>query len=380
VEPLGGAERAGRAIERLGLLEQEGFAVSHDAAGNLYGRLAGSDPGAPEIWSGSHLDTVPDGGDFDGALGVVAALEAIASLASAEHRATLCVVAFRDEEGWRFGNGCFGSRAICDALTPDELAIEDADGISIGAALDELGLHERSFAVPLPGAYVELHVEQGPVLARADRPLGLVTAIAGMDGYSVEFAGEAGHAGTVPMAGRRDAFAAAAAFSLALYEAARALPGAVATIGTVRLANPATNVVPGRVRLSADVRAPDAAGLASLCAAVEQLAQREAVAAGCTVTTTATGGGPPTPMSPRVRAAISAVAAIEGVPLAELPSGAGHDAAILARAGVDSGMIFVRSLNGGVSHRPEELSSESDIQHAIELLAGTLATLQEGGR
>jgi allantoate deiminase len=405
VQPRESADRASRTIERLELLgrigrgpeqagttrpglgaleqqahdlvaswlEQEGLAVSVDEAGNLYGRLAGSDPDAPEIWAGSHLDSVPDGGRFDGVLGVLAALEAVAALAAQPRRATISVVAFRDEEGWRFDAGFLGSCAACGMLGPAQLAAVDADGVTVAAAFAALGLSERPAAVRLPGAYVELHIEQGPVLARAGASVGLVRSIAGMAGFTVELQGESGHAGTLPMADRRDAFAAASAFALRLYEAARALPSAVATIGDARIANPASNVVPGRVRLTVDVRAQEAPALDALCRAVVELAREEAARAGCTAQVIDTGRSEPILFSERVRAAIRAAA---GGPIVELPSGAGHDAGVLAQAGVESGMIFVRSLNGGVSHRPDELSSQADIEDAIELLGRTLAALE----
>jgi hydantoinase/carbamoylase family amidase len=412
VEQPRNADRAARTIERLGLLaqigrvpgqagttrpglsrleqeahdlvaswlEDEGFSVSVDDAGNLYGRLEGSDVDAPEIWTGSHLDSVPDGGRFDGPLGVLVGLEAVAERRAEPRRATLCVVAFRDEEGWRFSSGFFGSTAASGQLEPRHLTATDAEGISVIQALGELGLPAEPSAVRLPGSFVEAHIEQGPVLARADHSVGLVSGLAGMRGYTVELCGQAGHAGTLPMTDRSDAFAAAAAFSLRLYDAARALPSAVATIGDVQIANPASNVVPGRVVLTVDVRALEQGSLESLCGSVAALARQEAERGGCTSHVTDTGGGPPTAFSPRVRSAIRSAAQAGRIPILELPTGAGHDAGVLARAGVASGMIFVRSLNGGVSHRPEELSSQADIQDAIELLAGTLAALEGEGR
>ena len=147
--------------------EEEGLAVSWDAAGNLIARRPGARDGIPEVWSGSHLDTVPGGGRFDGALGVLAALEAVAALGSTPLAAPLAVVVFRDEEGWRFGRGFFGSRAVCGGVTEDELESADADGIRVRDALDELGLEGPPVAGPLPGTFVEVHVEQGPVLERA---------------------------------------------------------------------------------------------------------------------------------------------------------------------------------------------------------------------
>jgi allantoate deiminase len=353
-------------------LELEGMVVTWDAAGNLYGRLEGADPEAPEIWTGSHLDSVPDGGRFDGALGVLVALEAVAALAAAPRRSTLRVVVFRDEEGWRFRSGFFGSRAVCGLVEPDDLAVTDVDGTSVAEALAALGFAGPHEDVSLPGSYVEVHIEQGPVLERSDIPLGVVSAIAGMVDFLVEFTGEPGHAGTVPMADRRDAFVATAEFALRLRDAASELPGAVATVGEVRIADPAANVVPGRVRLTVDVRAPDSSALAALARAVATIADDSAERARCTAAVTRTWYSEPVPLSARVRASLRTAAQEQGTAVAELPSGAGHDAGVLGAAGVESAMLFVRSLNGGVSHRPDELTDGADVERAIAVLAGTL--------
>ena len=188
--------RAGRGVVRGG------------GTGRLLGRRRQPDrppagrprDGIPEVWSGSHLDTVPGGGRFDGALGVLAALEAVAALAAHRWPASLAVVVFRDEEGWRFGRGFFGSRAVCGRVTEDELESADVDGIRVRDALDELGLEGPPVAGPLPGTFVEVHVEQGPVLERAARASGrrLDRRDGGLHG---DFHGDAGHAGTTPMAG-----------------------------------------------------------------------------------------------------------------------------------------------------------------------------------
>ena len=229
--------------------EEEGLAVSWDAAGNLIARRPGGRDGIPEVWSGSHLDTVPGGGRFDGALGVLVALEAVAVLGSTPLAAPLAVVAFRDEEGWRFGRGFFGSRAVSGRVTEDELESADADGVRVRDALDELGLDGPPVAGPPPGTFVEVHVEQGPVLERTATGHAVVSSIAGMAGYTATIHGDSGHAGTTPMAGRRDAFLAAAELAIALRDAALAISGAVVTTGDVRIARPAANVVPGRVEL-----------------------------------------------------------------------------------------------------------------------------------
>jgi allantoate deiminase len=219
VDGLQGTTRPGlgrreqRACELVAVwMAEAGLDVGWDAHGNLFGGLAGTRPGAGEVWSGSHLDTVPDGGTFDGALGVLCGLEAV--VANGRRAATQRVVVFRDEEGWRFGRGCFGSRAVCGRLADGELEARDADGVSVAEALAALAIDPGGSPAALPASYVEVHVEQGPELERQGFALGEVTAIAGMAGFAIEFTGQPGHAGTVPMTGRRDALAAAAEFVL----------------------------------------------------------------------------------------------------------------------------------------------------------------------
>jgi allantoate deiminase len=300
-----------------GWFRQAGLEVEVDPAGNLIGRIPG---GERQVWTGSHLDTVPGAGRFDGTLGVVGGLEAVETLGSPG----LGVVIFRDEE-----RGCAGSRACAAA------------GV-------------------LPDAYVELHIEQGPTLLRADAPLGIVTAIVGYVRGHRNFTGTAGHAGTTPMDGREDALVAAAEFVLRARDVAREIDGAVATVGRLSVEPGGSNVVPGRVGLTVDARAPDAERLDRLVSAlgIEDPVRTE-----------------PAPMSEEIRAALRAELERLGVPVVELPSGAGHDAGILATAGVPSGMLFVRSLNGGISHNPAELSSEEDIALAVDVLTGALRDL-----
>jgi acetylornithine deacetylase/succinyl-diaminopimelate desuccinylase-like protein len=297
-----------------GWFRNAGLEIEVDAAGNLIGRIPG---GAREVWTGSHLDTVPGAGRFDGTLGVVAGLEAVERLGIPG----LGVVVFRDEE-----RGCAGSRG-CTAR---------------------------------PDAYLELHIEQGPALLRADAPLGVVTGIVGYVRGRRTFEGTPGHAGTTPMDVREDALVEAAEFVLNAREAARGIDGAVATVGQVTVEPGGTNVIPGRVVVSVDARAPDGERLDRLAAAleIEEPIRTE-----------------PSPMSEEIRAALRAEIEALGLPVLELPSGAGHDAGILASGGVPSGMLFVRSLNGGVSHNPAELSSPEDIQLALDALAGTLRRL-----
>jgi allantoate deiminase len=298
-----------------GWLTEAGLEVQVDRHGNLLGRSARS----ADVWIGSHLDTVPRGGRFDGALGVVAAIEAVERLGAG------AVAVFRGEEV-----GCIGSRALV-------------------ASGDQL-----------PARFLELHVEQGPVLAEADAPVGVVTGIVGYARGELVLEGRAGHAGTTPMAGRQDALVAAAPEILRVRDAALGIPGAVATIGQVDVEPGGANVIPSRVRLSLDVRAPDAEGLDALVVAV--------------------GFEPdyrvePAQFEGASRGALSNAVEARGLPPVDLPSGAGHDAGILAAAGVDAAMLFVRSLNGGISHSPDELSSEEDVALAIDVLADALARL-----
>lgn len=283
-------------------LLEAGLQVTSDDAGNLFGRR-----GEPRVWSGSHLDSVPTAGRFDGALGVVAAIEAAERLADAP----LAVVAFRAEE-----TGALGSRRLAE----------------------------------LPDAFLELHIEQGPVLAQLDQPLGVVTAIAGQArGFKV-FEGRADHGGTTPMGARADALVDAARFILHVRECAR--DGTVATVGAIEAEPNATNVVPAKVTVSVDARSADAALLDALVAEI---------------------GFEPSWRSDPVAMSDAFASVLPAAP--RLASGAGHDAMILAAAGVPSSMLFVRSLNGGVSHHPDELSSDEDIALAVDALTDALARL-----
>ena len=301
-----------------GWLDEAGLVVESDGAGNLFGHVPGE--GTRRVWAGSHLDSVPAGGKFDGALGVVAAVEAAERLRAPG----LSVVVFRDEE-----RGCAGSRAC--------------------AARGDL-----------PDAFLELHIEQGPVLEQVEAPLAVVTGIVGYVRGELVVEGRAGHAGTTPMEGRADALVEAAELILRIRDAARAIEGAVATVGRVEVEPGGINVIPGRVRFSVDARAPDRERLDRLVAAI-----------GLDPTPIVD----PTTMAEEPRAVLRAVLEERGLPVLELASGAGHDAGVLARAGVASGMLFVRSLNGGVSHSPDEDSSRVDVELAVDVLTDALRRL-----
>ena len=294
---------------------EAGLKVDVDPDGNLFGRA--SEQG--DLWVGSHLDTVPRGGRFDGALGVVAGIEAVESVGRGS------VVAFRGEEiGW------LGSRAL----------VARRGG--------------------LPSAFLELHIEQGPVLEEAGSPLGVVISIVGYARGELVFEGRAGHAGTTPMDAREDALVKSAEGILRVRDAARSIEGAVATVGKLAIEPSAENVIPGRVRLLVDARAPDSDRLDALVAAIGLEPSYR------------TG---PIPMADELRLVLRKEIVRRGLAAVELPSGAGHDAGILAAAGVPSAMLFVRSLNGGVSHCPEELSSAEDIELAVEVLTAAFRRL-----
>ena len=369
-----------RAFELVaGWMEEAGLDVAFDAAGNIVGRLQGSEPGLPEVWSGSHLDTPPDGGRFDGALGTLLALDAAEALcADGPPRRSVVAMALRLEEGPRFGRGVFGSRAICGMLDDDEGDLRDAAGISLAAAFAALGYGElptEGWLDPAPASFVEAHIEQGPTLAAIGAPLGIVTSIAGMAGIEFTFTGRRGHAGTVQMHLRSDALGAAARLIVDAHAVARSLPDAVATIGRMTVLPGATNTIPERCELFADLRAPDAERLDALVAGVLAAANAAAEGANCEVVIEPRWRYEAVAMGDAPRAALKRAVEGLGVEPIELPSGAGHDAAIFALAGVPSAMLFVRSDAGGVSHAPEEHTGADAVTLAVRALEAALREL-----
>jgi allantoate deiminase len=372
-----GEERAHDLV--LAWMGEAGLEVSRDPAANTVGRLAGSEPRLPEVWSGSHLDTPPDGGRFDGALGVLLALDAAEAIAAGgQPRRTVKVIACRLEEGPRFGRGVFGSRAICGQLEEDEGDLLDGDGISLARAFAELGygvLPSAGWLEPAPACFIEAHIEQGPTLAAAGVPLGIVSSIAGMAGIEVAFSGRRGHAGTVQMQLRSDALGAAARFVVDAHDAARGLPGAVATIGRLTVAPGATNTIPERCELFADLRAPDTARLNALVDGVVAAASAAAKGASCEVAIEPRWRYEAVEMSEGPRGAFERAVAGLGLEPFELPSGAGHDAGIFALAGVPSAMLFVRSDAGGVSHAPEELTGTDAVVLGVRAFETALREL-----
>lgn len=354
-----------------------GFALSQDAVGNVFVRRAGTQPGLKPILTGSHLDTVKTGGAYDGAYGVVGAICALELLAArgVATKHPLEAVAWVGEEGSRFPLGCLGSSVFAGIKSADDaLAIVADDGVSLRDALASTdgGLLP---GVPMRAdrdvaAYLELHVEQGPILEEAGVSLGVVTAIFGQRRLRATVTGVSGHAGTVPMRMRADALCAASELVLCLDRAARTQPDAVATVGRMLVEPNGTNVVPGSVTFSLDLRAPDEASLDAIEAAFRDAVADVSKRRNVTVEIEAFERRKPTPMTAQLQAAIHRVAVGLGEKAIDCPSGAGHDAMSLGTV-VPTAMIFVPSI-GGRSHVAEERTADADLVLGVEALAAAL--------
>lgn len=384
-DPAGGLTRLPfapahvEAVQRCAqMMREAGLDAGVDEFGNLVGQRAGR--GDAALLAGSHLDTVPQGGIFDGALGVVAAIECAQVLRDADRplQHGLVIMAFADEEGHAFGAGTLSSRALVGELGRNRLAqLRDETGRSV----DEC-LRARAHGLPparVPAqvrAYLELHVEQGPVLEGMGRVVAAVESITGILRTPVVIEGRAAHAGTTPMPGRADALVGAAELVLAVRELALAERGrAVGTIGRARVLPGATNVIPGRVELTVELRSPDAQVLETLRAAVERHAHQVADRHNLRVACGTWDRSPPVPLDPRVHDTI--LRAIErcGHPRLTLPSWAGHDAGVLSRH-VPAGMIFVVS-TGGLSHSPDEHTPWEAVETGAQVLLETLLLLDD---
>jgi allantoate deiminase len=369
----------------LGWMRDAGMTAHQDAVGNAVGRYEGATPGLPALILGSHLDTVRNAGRYDGMLGVVTAIACVDRLNREGRRLGFAIeiIGFADEEGVRFGATMLGSRAVAGAFDPALLNLRDDDGVMMRDAMIEFGLDPARIgdaALDRAGslAYVELHIEQGPVLETEGLPVGCVTAISGATRYEVELAGMAGHAGTVPMGGRRDALAAAAACVLAVETRCAAAPGLVGTVGRLEVVSGAINVIPGLVRFTIDVRAPDDA--ARLCAADELLDAIGAICArrGITVAARKIHELAAAPCAPWLMDQIDGAIAAQGIAPLRLPSGAGHDG--MAMVGLaDIAMIFVRCA-GGISHHPAESITVADAGIGAQVLFDFIRDFKPQGK
>jgi allantoate deiminase len=357
-----------------GWMREAGLVPRYDAVGNLLGRRDG--PGRT-LLLGSHLDTVRNGGRYDGALGVIVAVAAAARLAGRPLPFALEVAAFADEEGTRFGTAFLGSALLAGRFERDWLKRRDGDGVSISDALLEWGGDPAGVLAPARDdllGYYEVHIEQGPALELAGLPVGVVESIAGQTRARVTFTGTAAHAGTAPMAARHDALAAAAEWTVAVERAGRETDGLFATVGQLEVPAGAANVVPGSAVASLDVRHRDDR---TRTAVVEELRAR-AVAAGATrgvgvewvqAHQTATVA-----CDSRLTAQLAGVAAdLTGAEVPHLCSGAGHDAVMLS-AVAPIAMLFVRCA-GGVSHHPDESVSAEDVAVALEVTTRMIGEL-----
>jgi allantoate deiminase len=381
------------AVTRLGLSAEEqaardlvgswcaarGAVIRRDPAGNLFARFAGEREKDPVVLAGSHIDSVPEGGRFDGALGVICTVEAIESLLDVGTRfqRPVEVVAWADEEGARFGVGLFGSAAAFGRLPARVAERTDRAGMSVADALRALGEQgDPSLAVRDPreiAGYLEVHIEQGPRLAEANRPLGVVSDIVGIVHGRVTVTGRADHAGATVMTARADALLGAAEMALALETAARAREHTVGTVGEIGVRPGAKNVVPGECVFSIDVRAPDQARIDAVVEELREAAKRVSEARGLETSIDLFNAVPPTPMDATMQDLFARAAASVGVEAPVLVSGAGHDAQNPQLAGVPTGMLFIRSTGG--SHTPRESAATVDAALAADALAFAIRRL-----
>ena len=366
----------------LSEMQAVGLTTWVDPAGNVFGAtdLDRLTPERPAVITGSHIDTVPEGGILDGALGVLAGLEAVQAIqeARAAHDRPLVVAAWSDEEG-RYGN-LFGSRAFCgllDVARLGEMAAVDGDRLvdaMARAGFDAMRAPEARVPREAVNAYLELHIEQGPRLEEAGIPIGVVEAIVGVRRTLVIVTGQADHAGTTPMDRRRDAFLAAAEYALKARDLVlKRGANSVTNVGVVRVHPGVSNIVPGRAELVHEMRAPDPTVLEGLARQCAGLARRVARKREVTIELRSMSTTVPAPCAPRVQTAVEKACGELGLPWRRLYSAAGHDAQNLA-AITDSGMLFIPS-RGGRSHRVDEMSDWDAIERGANVLAAALLSL-----
>lgn len=358
----------------LSWMREAGMSARLDAIGNVCGRYEGERPGAPCLMLGSHYDTVRDAGRWDGPLGVITAIVCVADLNRRGKRLPFAieVVGFADEEGVRFASTLLGSRALAGSFDQSVLNKRDRDGISMRDALVQFGLDPDHIGAAARTrrellGYLELHIEQGPVLEAQGLPIGVVTAIAGATRLAAQLTGMAGHAGTVPMALRRDALAGAAECIGAIEQFCRTdEAGLVGTVGYIQARPGATNVIPGEVSFTIDMRAPAdmhrKRAVADVVRQIEAIARRRQLALQLDVT----HENRTAPCAPWLKEQIAQAIGAEGFAVFELPSGAGHDGMAMIDI-ADVGMIFVRC-RGGISHHPDEHVELVDVDAGARVL------------
>jgi beta-ureidopropionase / N-carbamoyl-L-amino-acid hydrolase len=365
------------------LMRQAGLVTEMDAVANVIGRYAAGEKAAPALIVASHYDTVRNAGKYDGRLGVLTALVLAEHLNRLGRKLPfhLDVVAFSEEEGVRFSSSFLGSSAVAGRFDPTLLGRRDADDVTLAAAMREAGLDPAKIPVlarrreELVG-YLEVHIEQGPVLLEEGLPVGIVSAIAGSVRSMVTITGTAGHAGTMPMARRHDAAAAAAELVLYVEERCAQAPSLVGTVGQLVVPDGAINIIPGRCELSLDVRAADDAtrdaAVSDIMAEIARIAARR----GVRIDTQEVQRTAAVRCSPRLQSLLADAVKDAGVKPRHLPSGAGHDAMMFAGL-TDIAMLFVRCGNGGASHSPREIITAEDADIAARVMLDTVLRLAE---
>jgi ureidoglycolate amidohydrolase len=361
-----------------------GLAVREDAVGNMFARWVGARPQLAAIGTGSHIDAIPHSGKFDGTVGVLGGLEAIRALQQSgfQPQRSIELLLFTSEEPTRFGLGCLGSRMLSGGLNSDaDTRLKDAEGSTLAQLRAAAGFQGSLDQVRLPdgyyAAFVELHIEQGPLLEKEGLPVGIVTSIAAPAALRISIEGEGGHAGGVLMPDRKDAFCAAAEIVLAVEERARAT-GSIDTCGTIgkcQIYPGAVNSIPSRVEMDVDIRDTDEQRRNRVLREIEQACAQVAARRKLQVRVTPINADAPATCSPRVINAIVEAAEENGLPYKKMVSRAYHDSLFMARI-APVGMVFI-PCRGGVSHRPDEYSAPQEIETGAKVLASTLARLSK---
>ena len=377
------ADMAGREYT-ISLMRRAGMGIHIDSGGNIVARKGGSVPNLPALALGSHTDTVPCGGKYDGALGVMGAIEVVQSLA--DQNLTLKhpveVLVFTNEEGTRFHRWLFGSRAMAGMLEADDLTAVDDEGISLSTPLADVGgnmsrvKHAGRVKDEL-AAYFELHIEQGPTLHQTGTPIGVVTGITGRWVYGVEITGTANHAGTTPMSARQDALVSASRLVLGVQHMASGLEICrVGTVGNIQTYPNAVNVIPGRISMGVEFRDVDMGALSAAEEEFRRMAAEVAHSDGVTIDVKRFENTQSVPITQQMQGLVAAAADRTGLAHQRLPSGAGHDAQAMATI-TNTAMIFVPSVDG-VSHAPGEYSTPDDCANGAQVLMNLLLLADEG--
>lgn len=363
-------------------MTEAGMQARLDAIGNVVGRYEGDTPRARSLLLGSHFDTVRDAGKWDGPLGVITAISCVSHFNKLGQRFPFAIeiVGFADEEGVRFNSTLLGSRALAGTFDESVLTTKDQDGVSMNEALARFGLDPERIgaAARIKGellAYVELHIEQGPVLENQIRPVGIVSAISGATRLIVTLTGMAGHAGTVPMGLRQDALTGAAECIMAIEHFCETAEELVGTVGVIKAEPGAPNVIAGHVSFTIDMRAPSDSyrlrAVADIVKQIQKIATRRKLVPQIDVTHESRT----VPCAPWLKEQLAAAVLAEGYPISELPSGAGHDGMAIAEI-ADIAMLFVRC-RAGLSHHPDEHADRADVAAGARVLLKFIEEFRE---